>query len=250
MPWALLLSSFASDSNYYPVFENDRFKVIARFNPQYMTLLQPLIPSERYAIWHLALPLQQDILIGVVHGLDIRNNSLAKQELFLQQVLATLSYFEAQVGHTRSVVLGDFNSNPFDSPIAGATGMHAVISREIALSKPRSILSQTYPYFYNPMWSLYGDRSGQAPATYYYRGSDVHELYWHMLDQVLVRPSLVAAFDSDSLKIVAIAGNLHFTNPSGVPDDLRFSDHLPVIFQLDLQSDFSMEARIDRESLA
>jgi hypothetical protein len=49
-------------------------------------------------IWHLTLPLQENVLICVVHGLDKRNNSPARQELFLQQVVAALSYFEKRLG--------------------------------------------------------------------------------------------------------------------------------------------------------
>ena len=65
------------------------------------------------------------------------------------------------------------------------------------------MLNQSYPYFYNPMWNLYGDEPrSSAPATYYYRGSDPHELYWHMLDQVLIRPSLLNRFDFSNLEIV------------------------------------------------
>ena len=186
-----LLAAFKGGPDYYPISCGDRFKVLARFDPNFMRLLSLPVPSDRFDIWHLILPLQEDVLLAVVHGLDKRNNSSAKQELFLQQVVAALSLFEDKIGHDRSIVLGDFNSNPFESPIASALGMNAVISRAIAQSDPRRMLNQRYPYFYNPMWNLYGDEPrSSAPATYYYRGSDPHELYWHMLDQVLIRPSI------------------------------------------------------------
>jgi hypothetical protein len=183
------------------------------------------------------LPLQEEVLISVVHGLDKRNNSPAKQELFLEQVVTGLSYLERTVGHDRSIVLGDFNANPFDSSVAGAVGMNAVISRAIARSEPRRIFDVSYPYFYNPMWNLYGDEhSSSAPATYYYRGSDPHELYWHMLDQVVLRPSLLDRFDFSSLEIVTSVRNIKLTGPKGIPDRGRFSDHLPVVFAVDLST--------------
>jgi hypothetical protein len=85
------------------------------------------------------------------------------------------------------------------------------------------------------MWNLYGDEPrGSAPATYYYRGSDPHELHWHMLDQVLIRPSLVNRFDVSALNIVTSVGSTELTGASGIPNRTRFSDHLPVVFAVDL----------------
>jgi hypothetical protein len=235
LPCESLMAAFKRGPEYYPIVCGERFKVFARFDPKLMQRLPLPVPSDRFDIWHLTLPLQEDVLLSVVHGLDKRNNSPAKQELFLQQVVTAVSYFENKVGHDRSIVLGDFNANPFESPLASASGMHAVISRSIAQSDPRRMLNQSYPYFYNPMWNLYGDEPlGSAPATYYYRGSDPHELYWHMLDQVLIRPSLVNRFDFSALDIVTALRGTELTGATGTPDRTRFSDHLPVVFGVDL----------------
>lgn len=235
IPYESLMGAFNTGPEYYPISSGERFKVLANFNPKFMRLLPLPVPSDRFDVWRLALPLQEEVLVSVVHGLDKRNNSPDSQELFLQQVVAALSYFEKEVGHDRSIVLGDFNANPFESPMSSARGMHAVISQAIAQRGPRRIYAESYPYFYNPMWNVLGDaESGSAPATYYYRGSGVNELYWHMLDQVLIRPSLVKRFAFAALDIVtAIRGN-KLTSASGIPNSTRFSDHLPVVFGVDL----------------
>jgi exonuclease III len=238
IPYESLIAAFKGGPEYYPISCGERFKVLARFNPKFMRRLPLPVPSDRFDIWHLVLPLQEDVLLSVVHGLDKRNNSQAKQELFLQQVVAALSFYENKVGHDRSIVLGDFNANPFESPIASALGMNAVISRGIAQSDPRRMLNESYPYFYNPMWNLYGDEPrGSAPATYYYRGSDPHELYWHMLDQVLIRPSVLNRFDCSALHIVTAVRSTELTGARGFPDRARFSDHLPVVFEVDLSAE-------------
>lgn len=237
IPCESLMAAFNGEPEYYPISCGDRFKVLARFDPKLMEQLPLPVPSDRFDIWHLNLPLQEDVLLCVVHGLDKRNNSPAKQELFLEQVVTALSYFENNVGHDRSIVLGDFNANPFESPVASARGMNAVISRSIAQRNPRRMFNQRYPYFYNPMWNLYGDEPrGSAPATYYYQGSDPHELYWHMLDQVLIRPSLLDRFDYSALDIVTKIQNTDLTNARGTPDRARLSDHLPVVFGVDLST--------------
>jgi len=237
IPCELLMPAFKGGLEYYTISSGERFKVLARFDPKLIQRLPLPVPSDRFDIWHLILPLQEDVLLSVVHGLDKRNNSPAKQELFLQQVVAALSHFENKVGHDRSIVLGDFNANPFESPVASALGMNAVISRTIAQGDPRRMLDQSYPYFYNPMWNLYCDEPlSSAPATYYYRGSDPHELYWHMLDQVLIRPSLLNRFDYSTLDIVTAIRTTELTGARGTPDRTRFSDHLPVVFGVDLSA--------------
>lgn len=237
IPCESLMSAFKGGPEYYPISCGARFKVLARFDPKLMQRLPLPVPSDRFDIWHLILPLQEDVLLSVVHGLDKRNNSPAKQELFLQQVVAALSHFENKIGHDRSIVLGDFNANPFESPVASALGMNSVISRAIAQGDPRRMLNQSYPYFYNPMWNLFGDEPrSSAPATYYYRGSDPHELYWHMLDQVLIRPSLLNRFDYSALDIVTAIRSTELTGARGTPDRTRFSDHLPVVFGVDLSA--------------
>lgn len=238
-PADTLASTVSSGETYYPISSGRRFKVIARFDPIYMERLSPPVPNERFDIWHLHLPLQESVIVGAVHGLDKRNNSISKQELFLQQFLAALTYFEGKLGHDRTLVFGDLNSNPFESPVASAICMNAVSSGAIALGKPRKMLGQTYPFFYNPMWNLYGDlRGGAAPGTYFYHGSDPHELYWHMLDQVLLRPSLMDRLNINSLDIVTSIGGKQLLSSKGVPDRRRFSDHLPVIFEVDLTTQY------------
>jgi hypothetical protein len=251
IPFASLLTPYVTGPTYYPVSSGERFRVLSRFDPKYMQLLQSPVLSDRFDIWHLTLPLQADVLLCVVHGLDKRNNSPAKQELFLQQVLEALSYFERKIGHDRSIVLGDFNASPFESPIASALGMNAVISQAIARGDPRRMLNQSYKYFYNPMWNLLGDaRHDSAPATYYRRGSDPHELYWHMLDQVLIRPSLLGRFDFAALGIVSTVQGTKLTGASGIPDQTRFSDHLPVVFRIDLSAKNEEGAKDVYESVA
>lgn len=238
IPVESLMAAFRGRVNYYPIPCGKRFKVFATFNPKFMRLLEPLLPDDRFDVWHLTLPLQEDVLLCVVHGPDKRNNSPEAQGLFLQQVVEALSHFEKEVGHDRSIVLGDFNANPFDPPVTSVLGMNAVISRAIAQGGPRRIRKRSYSYFYNPMWNLLGDAAtrGSAPATYYYQGSDTNELYWHMLDQVLIRPPLLERFDVANLEIVTKVRTTQLTRANGTPDRTRFSDHLPVVFGVDLSS--------------
>jgi len=54
-----------------------------------------------------------------------------------------------------------------------------------------------------------------------------------MLDQVLLRPTLAGSLRD--LEIVdRIAGRSLLTDPAGLPDSARYSDHLPLAFRLEL----------------
>jgi exonuclease III len=239
IPVVKVLEAFQPRDIYTMIPSQEKFAVIARFDSRFMERLVPPLSSDRTDYWHLNLPLQKSAIISAIHGPDRRNNSPAKQELFFQQVAANISWAELQVGHSRSIVFGDFNSNPFESPVGSLSGMHAVSSRSIAAKISRKCYNVDYPFFYNPMWSLLGDfRSGDSPpGTYYHDGSNPHEFYWHMLDQVLLRPELCERLTTNGLKIITKIGDQSLLTRSGIPDRSNASDHLPVLFTLDLTDD-------------
>jgi hypothetical protein len=133
-------------------------------------------------------------------------------------------------GHS-TVIIGDLNLNPYDEGIVGAKALHAVPARQIAERGRRKVLGRLYPLFYNPSWRLFVD-SRQNPGGTYYRGSnDANCHFWHVLDQVLVRPALLRRLPVDCLRVLDNDGLISFRGRSGKPDP-RISDHLPILFSL------------------
>lgn len=238
IPAVNFLAAFQANDAYMPIPSQDKFVVIARFDSRFMERLTPPLSSHRADFWHLNLPLQKPMIISAIHGPDRRNNSPAKQELFFQQVAANISWAERQLGHSRSIVFGDFNSNPFESPMGSLSGMHSVSSRTVANKISRNCYDADYQFFYNPMWSLLGDfpPDDSPPGTYYHDGSNPHEFYWHMLDQVLLRPELSERLAANGLRIITRIGDQSLLTQSGIPDRSNASDHLPVLFTLDLSN--------------
>jgi hypothetical protein len=85
------------------------------------------------------------------------------------------------------------------------------------------------------MWRLYGsDPAGDAGAGsyYYHGGSDATEPFWHMLDQVLIRPECADRLPPNELRLVTVTGTERLTDADGFPDAQLGSDHLPVTFLL------------------
>jgi hypothetical protein len=125
--------------------------------------------------------------------------------------------------------------NPFESGMVSAAGLHAVMDRRIAREGSRVVQGREYPFFYNPMWGLLGDGSRGPAGTFFHRHAEQEAYFWNMFDQVLVRPALLDRFDFKDLAILDDTGAEPLVKDSGVPDRDVGSDHLPVLFRLNLQ---------------
>jgi hypothetical protein len=74
---------------------------------------------------------------------------------------------ETQYVHTRTVVVGDMNMNPFEDGMCRSEGLHAVMCKHIARKEKRTVLGKERLFFYNPMWNFLGDETRGPPGTYY-----------------------------------------------------------------------------------
>jgi hypothetical protein len=123
--------------------------------------------------------------------------------------------------------------SPFEPGVAGAKALHGVMSRNIANKGERTVQGINYPYFYNPMWSMFNDGTRGPPGTYYRSESEHMALFWYMFDQVLIRPDLLDYFSLRSLHIVDFDGKASFLSTEGKPKP-SISDHLPITFRLEI----------------
>lgn len=128
--------------------------------------------------------------------------------------------------------------SPFELGMVQAYGFHAVMSRKVAQTQTRQVQGRSYPFFYNPMWGLQGDSTQGPPASFYYSASGKPTAYfWHMFDQVLIRPSLLTYFDdcgNTNPQILVSDGVNSLLTEKGYPNKEQISDHLPLLFRLNL----------------
>jgi hypothetical protein len=183
---------------------------------------------------HLIPPVGADILLAVAH---------LNSKLFLQpddqamecpRIAQDIRQMEARIGHSRTILVGDLNMDPFEAGVVSASGLHAVMTRHLALQSSRKVQGVSYPFFYNPMWSRYGHGKGGPVATYFKRRSTQRVYFWHMFDQLLVRPSLLDMFDDETLHILDNDGLRSLHREDGTPDREYASDHFPILFTLAL----------------
>jgi hypothetical protein len=190
--------------------------------------------SKRALVCRVSLPSRLEILLAVVHFPSKLHQSRPSQIVQAIEFSKVIQEVEKQVGHARTVLVGDLNMNPFEDGVVTAAGLHAVMTREVALRRSRTVNSQEYPFFYNPMWGLFGDATRGPPGTYYYSASEHLAYFWNIFDQVLLRPDLLPYFRNAELEVLSTDGKVSFLSRNGLPDTDGASDHLPMLFRLHL----------------
>jgi hypothetical protein len=222
----------SSDELYnLPLSTCESIRVFTRFPVQFIV---PTVEDARYSFRRLSLPSRDQIILGVAHlpsKLYWSDDSQALECSHLSRVIAEQ---EAVVNHRRTLLVGDFNMNPFEKGMVGAAGLHAVMSRDVALRQSRIVQGVDYPFFYNPMWCHFGDGDAGPPGTYFYECAEHVNYFWNIFDQVLVRPDLMDRFPNDGLRILTKVGTAPFLTEAGRPDHRAASDHLPILFKLDI----------------
>ena len=222
-----------SDSQYSsPARRGRRTDIYTRFPAEWLT---PLSDTYGMSIQHLENPIVSAKLLVVSVHLPSR---LHQTDDGLSQ-LATrwrteIEDAEESVGHTNTIVVGDLNMDPFHSGVVSSEGFHGIMDRTIASKKTRKVLEKERHFFYNPMWSLFGNESNGPPGTFYYNASSQPiNFFWHMYDQILLRPDLIPFFPDRELRILTHTESDSLITSSGKPDSTNISDHLPLMFKLD-----------------
>ena len=190
--------------------------------------------GERFTIRRLALPGLDDVLIVATHFPSKLFWSKESQAQECVKLSEEIQLAERRAGHSRTILVGDLNMNPFEDGIVSASGLHGVMTRQIAAKQTRIVQDREYPFFYNPMWGRLGDGTDGPAGTHYNHRSEHVSFFWNMFDQILLRPALLPFFRNEELKILAEDGQESLVNQIGLPDDSIASDHLPILFRLNL----------------
>lgn len=228
----LTLNTTHSDYFYCPSPANICEKIHIFAKNSY-ALIEPIYESKRFSARRLIIPqVQNELLLVAVHYQSKMNWSEANQAAHASTLKAFIEKAEAQVGHDKTIVLGDFNMNPFEYGMVQTTGLHAVMDRQLALEGSRVVDDSDHKYFYNPMWSFFGEQGkGDVHGSYYFRKAEPICYFWNIFDQVILRPSILELLDEDSLEIVTQIQDFALINAKGRINN-SVSDHLPIVFSL------------------
>jgi endonuclease/exonuclease/phosphatase family metal-dependent hydrolase len=231
----LSLNSGAGADFQFAFGECERIRIFTRFSSSF---LRATYEDDRVSIRHLTLPAQRRILIVAVHLPSKLFWSEDSQAFECTELSRTVIEQEAKVGHRNTVLVGDLNMNPFEKGLVSANGLNAVSSRQVASRGSRKVRSRPYPFFFNPMWAHFGDRRGHPPGSYHYDRAGLVNYYWNVFDQVMVRPDIMDRCDGEGIKILTNAGDASLLRDDGTPNSKDFSDHLPLLFEVELKEEF------------
>jgi len=176
---------------------------------------------QSYEIWFAHLPAPIFVWQPGVAGLD------AARE-FREAVEAR----ESLMSNANSIAIGDFNMAPFSDAMIAPTGLNATGCMHVAATGYKALpKKKSIQYFYNPMWPLLGSWSPtRQPGSFYATDKTIAQ-QWHLIDQVLVRPSMIP-YIVNTPQILAKAGPIPLTTPDGKIS--KVSDHLPILITLSI----------------
>jgi len=217
---------------YFPdIGQSPRLTILTRFRVDHTCLVRD---SHGVAIRHYQMPLGASILLVAAHLSSKLWKKTEEQILASTRVARYVRDAEANVGHSRTIIVGDLNMNPFEIGVVGSEGLHAVMDRKIAAAGSRTVHGEECAFFYNPMWSTFGDLDSTPPGTYFYdnSGGEVN-FYWNVFDQVLLRPALLDYMTPNSVNVVTELQGVSLLTDAGHPNGKDMSDHLPIVCRLD-----------------
>lgn len=173
-----------------------------------------------------------DFLLAGVHFPSKLNAKSEDQEVSGHDLMTDIKEAEKAVDHEKVIIIGDFNSSPFEGVMIKADGIHAIPYADIVEKKEKRIFyGKERQIFYNPMWNFIGDFCNSS-ATYYYDSGGAVNFYRNIFDQVIFSARMIKYFTRESLKILTQVGEIKLLNDSGKPDKENYSDHLPITFRM------------------
>lgn len=214
---------------HFPFSNCEKIAIYTGFSGEF---IRPLYESHRITIRQVVLPSGAEFLLTAVHMPSKLHFSEKSQISECINLANAIREVEEKLGHRKTVLVGDFNMNPFEYGVIAANGLHAVMTKDITLRRERMVQDKPYPFFYNPMWGHWGDANETPAGTYYYEKAEHDVYFWNLFDQVMLRPDVLPFFRNDDLKILTACSGKSLMTDKGLPDKDGGSDHLPILFTL------------------
>jgi len=234
----------SGQGTYHFCRSNDRgISIYTAFSSEFFDFKNTAMSSNFVNFVEFRFP-KKHLLFGGIH-LSSKNTlqSETSRAGLAREIVKGVNSLEAKVGHSNTIIVGDFNLNPFELGMYDYDAFNAVMSRDIAVNTHRKVTGSgtdrhtLHHYFYNPMWSFMGDLSKYAPGTYYwYDNSRDNNFRWNTFDQILLRPYLIPNFVEDSVKIIEadLLGRKLIDSSTKTRRKNQIFDHLPIFLTIDL----------------
>lgn len=131
----------------------------------------------------------------------------------------------------KSIIVGDFNLQPYSEGVAGVDGFNATKSMTKALQNTRLVDGENKYFYFNPVWKLMGENKLVQGTYYNSSDSQRKSIYWYSFDEVLIRPYFIKSFNWNYFDIIEKTTSHNFV-PNTTIDKEKYSDHLPLKFEI------------------
>ena len=226
------LNSICSRRYSYPPNLSPRLLFFTRFPHD---SFESTYDTNTLAIRHVKHPMGVRFNLAGVHLPSKLGYESTEQAMFSTRVSSEILDNLNGSAHYPTIVIGDFNMNPFELGLVSSEGFHAVMDRRVARKVARVVQGAERQFFYNPMWGIMGDTSDGPPGTYYYPGSTPVTYFWNTYDQVLVSHDLVDDIPADGIHVIDEFLDYQLRSPDGTPNAEQFSDHFPLFCKIELE---------------
>lgn len=189
--------------------------------------IEPQLQTDRASIQVIE---DNTILCGIHLNSQIYSDNDERREIDIEQIVGDIRNLEDEIDTQNTIIVGDFNFNPYDKSCVSARYFHGIPIYEDAKRESRTVAGREFYMFYNPMWNFLGDFN-EPYGTYYHNSSDTINPYWNVYDQVIIRPVLRNRFADENLKIITKTATISLLDKNKHPD-LNISDHLPITFEI------------------
>lgn len=177
---------------------------------------------------------EEIFLFHVVHfpsPLHLEECARDMRAINVSQVLRKIEEGIFNKSEYKSIIVGDFNLQPYSHGIASVHGFNATMSIPKAKKLFRKIAGEPKLFYFNPTWKLMGDNKN-AQGTYYNNiDQQDKSIFWYTFDELLIRPYFIDRFNWDYFEIVERTKGYEFLR-NEVIDKARYSDHLPIKFEI------------------
>ena len=218
-----LLHSCGVSMQQVPTVGCDRIHILGEIGIH----IEPQLQTDRSSIQVI----KENIILCCVHlSSQIYSDSVGRREIDIEQIIRDILKLETELSTKNTIIVGDFNINPYDKSCVSARYFHGIPFYEEATRESRTIAGKEFYMFYNPMWNFLGDFN-EPYGTYYHNSSDTVNPYWNIYDQVIIRPALRKWFIDTSLKIITETATISLLDGKKHPNR-SISDHLPITFEI------------------
>lgn len=217
-----ILSGKHTTVSEYITIGSDKIRMLGRINN--------VIPQTQSKHYSIQIIKNEYIICGVHLPSKLHDSTSGQRTIVVRQLLQDLATLENEKNIKQTIIVGDMNENPYEECCLDVRWLNSLPSRTDASRKTRVIQKETFEMFYNPMWNLFGDFNG-PPGSYYFNKGGTGNPMWHILDQVIIRPSLIQSFINNSLRIIDRTDKVSLLDKVGHPNK-KISDHLPIFFEI------------------